>query len=65
MFRSAYVNTSNRDNIPDDNVLYYFVNADLKMQFLTSSCKLSFLNVYLIWKVITYFFLELFIHLYI
>jgi hypothetical protein len=53
MYRSEYTANSNRDNIPNDNVLFYFLNTDLKLQFLNSNYtdKLSFLNVYLIWKV--------------
>lgn len=53
MYRSEYTANSNRDIIPNDNVLFYFLNTDLKLQFLNSNYtdKLSFLNVYLIWKV--------------
>lgn len=58
IFRSEYSGTDG-DIIPDEGVLFYFIVSDLKLQLInTQSEKSSFLNVYLLWKVIIIFELK-------
>lgn len=51
ILRTQY-SSSSRDQMPNEDVLFYFIKSDLKTKFLnTDSPKSSFLNVYFIWKV--------------
>jgi hypothetical protein len=56
IFKSKFKDeTQDNSEKPDDNVLLYFINSDLKKQFLNESKKSNCLNLNLIWKVFIYF----------